>query len=213
MIPRWTFNSLIVTLCITVLSLCTDTLAGYAFARKHFPGRDFFFLMIIFCLTIPVAMLIIPIYAMMARAGLINSYVALILPAASTLGVFMMRQSIGNLPIELDEAARLDGASDLQILRHVILPLVRPALASVFIILFLSHWNNFLYPLIVTNKVEMRTLPVGLYLLAPGGEGSIMPPQWGLLMVIVSIMFVPVLVVFMFFQEHFTRGLAMTGMK
>ena len=210
---RWLFNSLVVALAITTLSVITDTLTGYTFARKRFPGRDTLFLLVLSGLTIPIGMLVIPIYIMMAKSGLVNTYWALILPAASVLGTFMMRQSISELPIELDEAARLDGCTDLQILWYVIVPLVRPALASVFIVLFLAHWNNFIYPLVVTNKTSMRTLPVGLYLLAPGGNSSLGPPQWGKIMVLSSVMIFPVLVVFLFLQDYFTRGLSFTGMK
>ena len=210
---RWLFNSLVVALAITTLSVITDTLTGYTFARKRFPGRDTLFLLVLSGLTIPIGMLVIPIYVMMAKSGLVNTYWALILPAASVLGTFMMRQSISELPIELDEAARLDGCSDLQILWYVIVPLVRPALASVFIVLFLTHWNSFIYPLVVTNKTPMRTLPVGLYLLNPGGGFNLSPPEWGKIMVISSVMIFPVLVVFLFLQDYFTRGLFMTGMK
>jgi multiple sugar transport system permease protein len=210
---RWLFNSLFVAFAITTLSVITDTLTGYTFARKRFPGRDVLFLLILSGLTIPIGMLVIPIYVMMAKSGLVNTYWALILPAASVLGTFMMRQSISELPMELDEAARLDGCSDLQILWHVIVPLVKPALASVYIVLFLAHWNNFIYPLVVTNKTAMRTLPVGLYLLAPAGSSSLAPPQWGKIMVLSSVMILPVLVVFLFLQDYFTRGLSFTGMK
>jgi ABC-type glycerol-3-phosphate transport system permease component len=211
--PRWLFNSVFVALAITTLSVITDTLAGYTFARKRFPGRDVLFLLILSGLTIPIGMLVIPIYVMMAKSGLVNTYWALILPAASVLGTFMMRQSIAELPIELDEAARLDGCSDLQILWHVIVPLVKPALASVYIVLFLAHWNDFIYPLVVTNKTSMRTLPVGLYLLYPGGGMLNVKPEWGKMMVIANMMIVPVLVVFLLLQDYFTRGLFTTGMK
>jgi len=210
---RWLFNSVFVAFAITTLSLITDTLTGYTFARKRFPGRDFLFMLVLSALTVPIGMLVIPIYVMMAKSGLINTYWALILPAASVLGTFMMRQSISELPIELDEAARLDGCSDLQILWHVIVPLVKPALASVYIVLFLAHWNNFIYPLVVTNKTLMRTLPVGLYLMYPGGGMRTTPPEWGKMMVIASVMIVPVLVVFLFLQDYFTRGLFASGMK
>jgi multiple sugar transport system permease protein len=213
--PRWLFNSVVVTLTITTLSLCFDSLAGYAFARKQFPGKNlFFFGVVIFGLTVPAAIVIIPVYTMMAKANLINTYLALILPAASSLGTFMMTQAISDIPVELDEAARLDGSSDFGIFRRIILPLSKPALAAVFIVLFLAHWNSFLYPLIVTNKMEMRTLPVGLYLLSPGGDQTFgLPPPWGLITVIIAIQFVPVLIIFLIFQDYFTQGMALTGMK
>jgi multiple sugar transport system permease protein len=168
---------------------------------------------VLFGLTIPTAMLIIPIYGMMVKAGLINTYLALILPAASSLGTFMMRQAISEIPIELDEAARMDGCTDNGIFWRIIMPLSKPAIAAVFIVLFLAHWNSFLYPLLVTNKDEMRTLTVGLYLLAPGDRSYGMPPPWDLITVMIALQFIPVLVIFLIFQEYFTRGIAMSGMK
>ena len=214
MIPRWTFNSLFVTLCITILAICTDTLAAYAFSRKRFPGRKLLLGLIIFGLTIPQAVLIIPVFFIMAKAGLINTYIALILPAASALGVFMMTQSMKSIPVELDEAAFLDGCNDFQVLKWVILPLLKPALASLSIILFLDYWNWFLYPLIVTTTLNMRTLPVGLYIMAPPGDaGTYILPNWGLIMVIMTIMVAPVLVIFTIFQDYFTKGIALTGFR
>lgn len=213
-VPRWLFNSVVVTLAITSLSVCFDSLAGYAFARKQFPGKNlFFFGIVIFGLTVPAALLIIPIYTLMAKADLINTYTALILPAASSLGTFMMTQAIAEIPVELDEAARLDGCSDFTIFTRIILPLIKPALAAVFIVLFLAHWNNFLYPLIVTNKEAMRTLTVGLYLLAPNDRTFGLPPPWDWITVSIAIQFIPVLIVFLVFQDYFTQGMALTGMK
>ncbi len=203
-VPRWLFNSLLVTFSITTLSTTIDTLAGYTFARKRFPGSNVLFLLVLSGLAIPSGMLVIPVFVLMTRLQLVNTYWALILPAASVLGTFMMRQSIRTLPIELDEAARLDGGSDLQILWHVIVPLVRPALASVFIVLFLTHWNSFIYPLVVTNKTDMRTLTVGLYLLYP---------DWRSVMVISTLMIASVLIVFIFLQRHFIRGFALAGFR
>jgi multiple sugar transport system permease protein len=212
-VPRWLLNSVIVTFFISTLSLCTDTLAGYAFARIPFPGRKMLFSLVILCLAIPMVMLVLPLYVMLAKAHLLNTYTALIWPAASAMGTFMMRQSIVSLPISTEEAARMDGCSNFKILWHVILPSVRPALASTYIVLFMMHWNNFLYPLTVTSRMDMRTLPVGLYLLAPGGEGGTIPPQWGLLLVTMCILFVPVIAVFVVLQKYFTRGIALSGMK
>ena len=129
------------------------------------------------------------------------------------MGTFMMTQAISTIPVELDEAAVIDGCSDLGIFRHVILPLSKPALASVFIILFVNHWNNFIYPFIVTNKENMRTLTVALYFLAAGGDVTLWPPPWGIITVMITVMFVPVLVIFIAFQDYFHKGIALTGMK
>ena len=109
MVPRWFLNSVIVTLGISLLSLTFDSLAGYAFARKKFPARNFLFYTVMFCMTVPFGMLMIPIFFMMAKAHLLNTYVALILPAASAMGTFMMTQAISTIPVDLDEAAVIDG--------------------------------------------------------------------------------------------------------
>lgn len=213
-VPRWLFNSIVVTLSITTLSVCFDSLAGYAFARRRFPGRNlFFFGIVIFGLTVPAALLIIPVYGMMANAQLINTYPALILPAASSLGTFMMTQAISDIPLDLDEAARLDGATDFDIFWRVVLPLIKPALAAVFIVLFLAHWNDFLYPLIVTNQENMRTLTVGLYVMAPSDRTFGLPPPWDWITVSIAVQFIPVLIIFLIGQDYFTKGMALTGMK
>jgi multiple sugar transport system permease protein len=190
-----------------------DTLAGYAFARGKFPGKNPIFLLIIFLLTVPMAVQIVPIYAMITKAGLLNTYTALILPAASAMGIFMMRQTISSVPISLDEAAKLDGCSDFQILLKVILPLIKPGLAAVFLINFVSNWNWFIYPLIVTNKDEMHTLTVALYTLAASTGNTLFEPPWGLIMVLITIMFIPVFILFIVFQQYFTKGITMTGLK
>lgn len=213
-VSRWLINSLIVTLSITTICVCLDSLAGYAFARKKFPGNNLlFFGVIIFGMTVPIEVLIIPIYMMMAKAHLLNTYIALILPAASSLGTFMIRQAVSDIPIELEEAAKIDGCSPFGIFFRIILPLLKPAIASIFIILFLTYWNNFLYPMIVTSKTSMRTLTVGLYLMAPAGSQSGMPPRWDIMTVIMATLFIPALIIFITFQKQFARGITMTGMK
>ncbi|MBE3086741.1 MAG: carbohydrate ABC transporter permease [Bacteroidetes bacterium] len=213
LVPRWFFNSLFVATTISILTLFFDSMAGYTFARKKFPGRDFLFLTVIFCITVPFAVLLIPIYSMMAKTHLINTYLALIAPAASPLGVFMMRQSIFSIPPDFDEAAKLDGCSEFGIFWRIILPLSRPALASVFIITFVTQWNWFIYPFIVTNKNEMFTLTVALYTAAETASRSLFPPEWGIIMVLITITFIPLLAVFLGFQEYFTKGMVMTGLK
>jgi multiple sugar transport system permease protein len=213
LVPRWLFNSIFVSITVTTIMLCFDTLAGYAFARGKFRGKNTLFLLIIFFLTVPMAVQIVPIYSMIAKAKLMNTYLALILPAASALGIFMMRQTISSVPISLDEAAKLDGCTDFQILWKVILPLIKPGLASVFLINFVSAWNWFIYPLIVTNKEEMRTMTVALYNLAATTGGALHQPPWGLVMVLITIMFVPVFILFLVFQQYFTKGITTTGFK
>jgi len=213
LIPRWLFNSVVVSLAITILSICFDTLAGYAFARKKFPGSKFIFYSIIFCLTIPMAVQIIPIYSMIAKLKLLNTYLALILPAATAMGVFIMRQTISSIPVNLDESAKLDGCSEFGILWRIIIPLIKPALASVFLINFVTQWNWLIYPLIVTNKDAMRTMTVALYVVGSTSAGALTPPPWGTIMVLITIMFIPVFILFLIFQQYFTKGITMTGFK
>ena len=212
-VPRWIFNSIFVTTIISTLTLIFDTCAGYAFARKIFPGNKFLFMTVIFCYTVPYAMLLIPIYTMMSQLKLLNTYIALIAPAASPLGVFMIRQSVFSVPKDLDEAAKLDGCSDFGIFWRIVLPLLKPALASVFIVTFVTQWNWFIYPFIVTNKEEMFTLTVGLYNVAQTSAGALWPPEWGLIMVLITVTFIPLFFVFLIFQEYFTRGMVLSGMK
>jgi multiple sugar transport system permease protein len=213
LLPRWVLNSIFVSTTVSMLSLCFNSLAGYAFARLAFWGRDTLFLILIFCLAVPLSLLIIPIFTMAVRSGLYDTYAALILPSASVLGLFLMRQAIAGVPKELDDAARLDGCSDFGVFWYVILPLVKPSLAAVFIIDFIGQWNWFIYPLIVTNSDKMRTLTLALYSVANQSEGSTYPPDWGLSMVLVTVAFVPVFVMFISFQKYFTKGFIMSGTK
>jgi multiple sugar transport system permease protein len=213
LLPRWLFNSIFVSLTVSSLSLCFNSLAGYAFARLNFRGSQFLFLILIFCLAIPLSLLIIPIYAMAVRTGLYNTYIALMLPSASVLGVFLMRQAIAGIPKELEDSARLDGCSDFGVFWHIMIPLVRPALAAVFIVDFIGQWNWFIYPLIVTNTDSMRTLTLALYSVANQSASSTYPPNWGLSMVLVTVAFIPVFIMFLAFQKYFTKGFVMSGMK
>jgi multiple sugar transport system permease protein len=211
--PRWVFNSLFVCIIISILTLFFDSIAGYAFARGKFPGNQLFFLTIIFCITVPFAVLLIPIYTMMAKAHLLNTYIALIAPAASPVGVFMMRQAISSIPRDFDEAAKLDGCSEFGIFWRVIMPLAAPALASVFIITFVAQWNWFSYPFIVTTKQTMLTLTVALYTEALTAASSLWPPQWGFILVLIALSFGPMFAMFLLFQEYFTKGVVMSGIK
>jgi multiple sugar transport system permease protein len=213
LLPRWVLNSMFVSFTVASLSLCFNSLAGYAFARLKFRGRHSLFLVLIFCLAVPLSLLIIPIFSMAVATGLYNTYLALILPSASVLGLFLMRQAIAGVPVELEDAARLDGCSDFGVFWRIIIPLVKPSLAAVFIVDFIAQWNWFIYPLIVTNTDSMRTLTLALYTIANQSEGSTYPPNWGLSMVLVTVAFAPVFVLFLAFQKYFTKGFVMSGLK
>lgn len=204
---RFFLNSLFVAAAVTLLQLVTSSLAAYAFARLRFPGRDALFLGYLGTLMIPAQVVIIPNFILLGYLGWIDTYQALILPAAfSAFGTFLLRQYFLTIPGELEDAAVVDGASHFQIYSRVILPLSGPALSALAIFTFLFNWNSFLYPLVVTNSTQMSTLTVGLNTLQ--GQYN---TAWTLLMAGSVIALLPVLVVFIFAQRYFIKGITMTG--
>jgi ABC-type glycerol-3-phosphate transport system permease component len=212
---QWLFNSLFTATAATLLVLVLDSLAGYAFARMRFRGRGVLFMIVLSMLFVPIQITIIPLFIMFSRLSLTDTYWALILPVgANVTGVFLMRQFFLSIPGELEEAARVDGASALRIFWSVVLPLARPALTAVAILTFLSTWNSFLWPLIVTRSDSVRTLPVGIaqfLSLRPGmvqGQMSIGQSMAGAV-----IAALPPIVVFVILQRYFIEGIARTGLK
>jgi multiple sugar transport system permease protein len=201
---RYLLNSAAVALAVVALNVTTAAMVGYVLARRRVPGERFWSLGIVATLMVPKQVLMIPLYLVMARLHLLDSYSALILPfAVDAFSIFLVRQYVVALPLELEEAARVDGASDLSIFVHVVLPLLRPVLAVVAIQSFLANWNSFLFPLIFVDSDALRTLPVGLALLAQT-EHSV---DWGFLMAGSTIASLPVLAVFVAFQRHILSGL------
>lgn len=204
---RFFLNSLFVASAVTLLQLVTCSMAAYAFARLRFPGRDALFLGYLGTLMIPAQVVIIPNFILLRYLGWIDSYQALILPAAfSAFGTFLLRQYFLTIPRELEDAAVVDGASHVQIYWRVILPLSGPALSALAIFTFLFNWNSFLYPLVVTNSTAMSTLTVGLNTLQ--GQYN---TAWTLLMAGSVIALLPVLTVFVFAQRYFIKGITLTG--
>ncbi len=158
-------NSLIVAISVTIIVVIVSCLAGYAFARLNFWGRDQLFLAYLGTLMIPQAMLVIPLFLLMSRLGWVNSYQGLILPMAfSSFGAFLLRQFFLTIPKELEEAAFIDGASRLRILVSIVVPISLPAIGLLSLFTFIGQWNNFLWPLIIASNNEMATLPLGLLL-------------------------------------------------
>ncbi|MBE8474799.1 carbohydrate ABC transporter permease [Streptomyces justiciae] len=211
--PRYFLNSLIVAVLVTVCNLLFCSMLGYALAKLDFAGRSKVFGVVLAALMVPANLLILPLYVLMSRLNLIDSYAGLVLPfAASAFGVFLMRQFMQSVPDEVLEAARIDGAGEWYIFWRIVLPLVRPALATLTIFTFLGSWNNFVWPLVATNDPGKYTLPVALATFAndpnrtvAGGNGMLMA---GSLLVVL-----PVLVVFAVLQRHFTQGIATAGLK
>ncbi|MDX3247106.1 carbohydrate ABC transporter permease [Streptomyces sp. ME18-1-4] len=211
--PRYFMNSLIVAVLVTVCNLLFCSMVGYALAKLDFTGRSRVFGIVLIALMVPGNLLILPLYVLMNKLSLIDTYAGLVLPfAAGAFGVFLMRQFMQSVPDELLEAARIDGAGEWYIFFRIVLPLVRPALATLAIFTFLGSWNNFVWPLIATNDPGKYTLPVALATFAndpnrtiAGGNGMLMA---GSLLVVL-----PVLVVFIVLQRHFTQGIATAGLK
>lgn len=206
---RFYLNSIFVTLVTTAGQVFTSAMAGYAFARLQFPGRDKLFMGYLATMMIPGAVTMIPVFVLLRTLGWIDTYKALIIPGIfSAYGTFMLRQFFMTLPRDLEDAAKIDGCSYLGIFWHIILPLSRPALATLTTFTFMGTWMNFMWPLIVVNSQEKFTLPVGLAYFQ-----SVHHTDWTLLMAGSMMMLLPILVVFVFNQRYFVEGIKLTGIK
>ncbi len=205
---RYVLNTTFVSGSVTLLQLVVSSLAAFAFARLRFPGRDRLFLAYLATLMVPGQVTLIPNFLIVKYLGWIDTYQALIIPQVfSAFGTFLLRQFFLTIPRELDDAARIDGASAFGFFRQILLPLSTPALATLGVFTFTAQWNNFLWPLIVTNDVQMRTLTVGLRALV--GQYTV---QYPLLMAGSVIALLPMVVVFLLAQRAFVRGIALTGL-
>jgi multiple sugar transport system permease protein len=205
---RFYLNSLIVTTGVTLLQLLTSSLAAFAFARLRFPGRNALFLLYLATLMIPFQVTMIPNFILVRALGWYDTYQALILPPAfSAFSTFLLRQYLLGIPRELDEAARIDGATSLRIWWQVIMPLTGPVIAALATFVSLNSWNDFLWPLIITNSPAMRTLPVGL----SSFQGQY-KTDWNLLMAGSVIAMLPVLLVYIIGQRWFIKGITLSGL-
>ncbi|MEJ7689936.1 MAG: carbohydrate ABC transporter permease [Nocardioidaceae bacterium] len=208
--PTYFFNSAVVAIAITLGNLVFCSMLGYALAKLSFPGKRLIFTLVLGTLMVPGLVTLVPLFVLVSNLGMVNSFPGLIFPfLAGPFGVFLMRQFIQSLPDELIQAARIDGAAEWRIFLSIILPLCRPALATLGILTFLTSWNNFLWPLVVAQSEERYTLPVALAIYARGENSS----NYGLLMAGSVAIIVPVLAVFLVLQRHFVQGIAMTGIK
>lgn len=206
---RYFLNSTLVASVVTIANVLFCFWAGYAFARHRFKGRAALFATVLGVLIIPQQVIMIPLYRLIAELGWINSYAALIVPwMVAPFGIFLVKQYVANLPSEIEDAARIDGAGEWHILFRIVMPLCRPILTVLAIYVFLSNWNSFLFPFLFTNDEAHRTLPVGLafYL----GKQSI---DWGHLMAGASIAALPVLLLFSAFQRKIIEGLTAGALK
>ncbi|HEY8371834.1 MAG TPA: carbohydrate ABC transporter permease [Pseudonocardiaceae bacterium] len=205
---RWGINSLVYSAVSTVVVLLLATMAGYSFARKRWPGRDLVFAVMLATLMVPFHVSLIPYFMTVGALGGIDTYWGMILPTvANVQAVFLMRQYLRSLPEELFEAARVDGASEWLIFLRIVVPLARPAMAAIGVFVFIWHWNDFLWPLLVAQSEEMRTLTVGLASL----RAEVITPQE--LMAGATLTVVPCLLVFALFQRYLVDSVATTGLR
>jgi multiple sugar transport system permease protein len=206
---NWAANSLLIALSVSVFHIFFDTLSGYAFAKKRFPGRKILFGMIISTLLIPPQVTLVPLYLLVRQYGLINNIWGVILPGfADVFGIFLMRQYIQTLPTELEEAARIDGCSEPGIFWRIILPLSKPAIAALAIFTFVRSWNAFLWPLIVLQKTATYTLPVGVASLQ---EEFVV--DYGIIFAGAALAAVPMIIFFLLFQRYFIEGVRLGALK
>lgn len=202
-------NSISVSVSVTVLQLLTSSMAGYAFARLHFKGKNFFFLTYMATMMIPIQVIIVPLFIEMKYLGLIDSLIGLGLPMiASAFGAFFMRQAMTAIPKEIEEAALIDGAGHFRIYLRIALPLTIPALSALSILAFMSVWNAFLWPLIIIFSPEKMTLPLGLSNLH--GQYA---TDWPLVMAGTTLSVIPIAVVYLLLQKQITQSFLTAGLK
>jgi len=208
---RYFFNSTVVAVVITVANVTFCYMVGYALAKLKFRGKKLVFGLVMGTLMVPGMVTFVPLFVLVANLGLVDTYPGLILPFLVTpFGVFLMRQFIIDLPDDLLDAGRIDGAGELRIFRQIILPLCGPGLATLGILTFLGSWNNFLWPLVVAQTQDHYTLPVALALFSQNQQ---VIPNYGVLLAGATVVVVPVLIVFLIFQRRFIEGIATTGIK
>nr|WP_246199450.1 carbohydrate ABC transporter permease [Sodalinema gerasimenkoae] len=202
-------NSTLVALVVTGIQTVTSALAGYALARFQFRGRNTVLVLILATLAIPFQLLVIPIFLVLKWGHLLDTYGALILPTAvSGFGIFLMRQYFLTIPVAIEQAAILDGATAGQVLRHIMIPLSRPAWVTLFLFAFIGEWNDLFKPLVFTTRPELRTVQLTL---AEFQEQF--TSDWAVLMAAVVISSLPVIVLFLLGQRQFVQGIAATGVK
>jgi multiple sugar transport system permease protein len=206
---RMLFNSLLVAGLTTIGQLITCSMAAYAFARLRFRGKNIIFLVYLATLMVPFQVTITPLFILMRIFGWINTYQGLILPGVfSAFGTFMLRQAFMTIPTEYEEAAYIDGASPLTIFLKIILPLSRPALATLSVFAFMGSWNSFMWPLFIVREETLMTLPVGLATL----QGRWLT-EWNLVMAGAVITVLPMLLLYLFAQKYLVQGYVMSGLK
>jgi len=206
---RWLWNSALVATMVTGATLLCASMAGYAFAKLTFPGNRFLFWLVMSILVVPFEVKLVPLFELMVRWQMVDTYFGLILPAiAAPFSIFLMKQFMTTLPSEIFDAARIDGASELGVFWRVVLPLSVPGLTVLAIFTFIGNWNAFLWPVIVTRSLEMRTLPPGLAVLQLQAY-----TDYGLQMAGSTFAALPTIALFLALQRHFLRGITIGALK
>ncbi|CAL9335417.1 L-arabinose transport system permease protein AraQ [Streptomyces sp. enrichment culture] len=207
-VPVWAFNSFLIAGLVTLVTVAVSTLAAYGFSRGTFHGRRALLAVTVAAIMVPPQLLIVPLFQQMLLFDLVDTYAAVILPqVVAPMMVFILKRFFDGIPRELEEAARIDGASELRVFRSVVLPLSRPIVAAVSIFVFIGAWNNFLWPFIVTNDSDLMTLPVGLATVRDAHGVQYVPGMASALLAAL-----PLIVVFLFFQRRIVDSVATTGL-
>jgi ABC-type glycerol-3-phosphate transport system permease component len=210
-IGRSLFNSLLVAIITTILVMITGSTVGYALAKMRFKGRQLIFYVIVFTMSLPFQVTLIPNYITMVNLKLVDTFMALIIPfAVSAFAILMFRQAFQGLPQALIDAGRLDGCSELEIIFRVLWPNIKPTLVTVAILTFIGSWNEVLWPLIVVRDEKLMTMPQLVTLFSVGGRAD---SQLGVKIAAAVVLALPVMIAFMFFQKHFIQSMASTGLK
>lgn len=209
---RWYGNSLLVASLQTFAVLFFSSLAGFGFGKYDFRGRDLLFNILIASMIVPFGVILIPLFIMTSRMGLLNNFAMLIVPfMAPAFGIFMMKQFMSSIPSELLDSARIDGAQEIGIYFRIVLPLLRPALGALAVFTFLGAWNSFLWPLVVMRGMSRYTLPVGMSTLVALGTSA--RTEYGMILAGSTLVSVPVITVFVVMQRQFVAGLTLGSVK
>lgn len=214
-VVRWMFNSLFIAVVTTVLSVLLCCMMGYSFGKKTFPGKNLLFMLVIVTMMLPKQASLIPLFITVRDMGLVNNLFGAILPVISwPYGIFLMRQFMQNVPDELIEYARIEGAGEIRIFSQILIPLVKPAISTLAILMFMTSWGDFMWQLIVLKKTELWTMNVGMSVIMKnpvGGTVSII--DYGLAMAGATFGAIPVIALFIAFQKNFIQGITLGAVK
>jgi len=211
---RWLFNSAVVVSLGTLVAVVAGAAAGYALARLHFPGRGLLFAVILASIMIPSELSVVPLFIAFLKIGLIDSYLAIALPTfANVMSVYIFRQFFARLPMELEDAARIDGCGQVGIFLRIALPLARAPMTAATVLVFTANWNQYIWPLLVTFSGDMKTMPLGVSQFSPSSGDYAQASSFGPAMAAATLLSIPSLLVFLVLQKFFVEGISRVGLK